>query len=140
MDLFFRVANATVLPVWLLLIIAPGSGLSRRVLKSPWVSAAPAFLYLALVVPRAPVILPIVVHPKLDAVATLLSTPFGATAAWTHFLAFDLLVARWIHLEALERRTSFWLLRVVLFCTLLAGPVGYSLWLGVRTMKGRAAS
>ena len=35
-----------------------------------------------------------VARPDLAAVAALLSTPAGATLAWAHFLAFDLMVGR----------------------------------------------
>ena len=48
----------------------------------------------------------------------------GATAAWAHFLAFDLFVGRWIYLDSRSRGTSDWVTGPILFLTLLPGPLG----------------
>ena len=90
MSRVFELANLTVLPFWALMIFAPRARLTGRVLASPWVVAAPIALYAWVVLPAFLQILPIVARPELNAVAGLLGQPAGATAAWAHFLAFDL--------------------------------------------------
>src|SRR5215475_9734399 len=132
MDTLFKISNLLVLPFWALMIAAPRWGWTRRIIRSPFVIAAPAGVYLALVVPRLSEIWPAVARPTLGGIAVLLGSHAGATIAWFHFLAFDLFVGRWIYLEAQQRRMSAWLVSPVLFLTLMIGPVGFLLYLVIR--------
>src|SRR5580704_10642099 len=128
----FRLSNLLVLPLWALIILAPRWRRTTRIMQSPLVSAAPAILYAALVVPRLGEIWPAVSRPTLTGVVALLASPAGATIAWVHFLAFDLFVGRWIYLDSQERRVSSWLMAPVLFLTLMLGPAGFQLYLVIR--------
>jgi hypothetical protein len=130
----FRLSNLLVLPFWALMILLPRWRWTTRILQSPLVSAAPAFLYAALVLPRLVEIWPAVTRPALSGIAVLLGSPAGATIAWVHFLAFDLLVGRWIYLDSRERRVSAWIMAPVLFLTLMLGPAGFLLYLVVRSV------
>ena len=132
MALLFRLNNLLVLPLWALMILAPRWRWTTRIIHSPLVSAAPAILYAALVLPRLGEIWPAVSRPTLNGVVALLGSPAGATIAWVHFLAFDLFVGRWIYLDSQERRVSGWLMAPVLFLTLMLGPAGFLLYLVVR--------
>jgi hypothetical protein len=129
MDLLFRLSNVLVLPVWALMIGLPRWRWTTRIVRSPFVSAAPAVLYAALVLTRLGEIWPAVSRPTLSGIATLLGSPAGATIAWVHFLAFDLFVGRWMYLDSQERRISAWLMAPVLFLTLMLGPVGFLFYL-----------
>ena len=133
MAFLFRVSNLLVLPLWALMILLPRWQWTARIIRSPFVSAAPALLYAVLVLPRLGTIWPAVSRPTLTGVATLLGSPAGATIAWVHFLAFDLFVGRWIYLDSQERRGSFWLMAPVLFLTLMLGPAGFLVYLIVRS-------
>src|SRR5262250_2469253 len=115
MDFLFRVSNLLVLPIWVLMILLPNCRWTARIIRSPMVSAAPAILYAALVLPRLGTIWPAVSRPTLPGVEALLASPAGATIAWAHFLAFDLFVGRWIYLDSQDRRISSWLMAPVLF-------------------------
>lgn len=105
-------------------------------MASPWVSAAPAALYAALVLPQLGAILPVVSGGSLTNVAALLGTEFGATVAWAHFLAFDLFVGRWAYLDSRERGINPFLMAPVLLFTFMLGPVGFLVYLGVRAVAG----
>lgn len=122
------------MPFWFLMIFLPGWTWTRRILNSPWVAAPAAALYIALVLPEVLEILPAVMNPELASIAATLGTPAGATIAWAHFLAFDLFVGRWVYLESRERGISAWLMAPVLFFVLMLGPLGFLLYLAVRTM------
>jgi hypothetical protein len=128
----FRLSNLLVLPLWALMILAPRWRWTARIMQSPLVSAAPAILYAAVVLPRLGEIWTAVSRPTLNGVVALLASPAGATIAWVHFLAFDLFVGRWIYLDGQERRASAWLMAPVLFLTLMLGPAGFLLYLVVR--------
>jgi hypothetical protein len=133
MSRVFELANLTVLPFWALMILAPRARLTGRVLASPWVVLAPSVLYAWVVVPAFMQILPIVARPELNAVARLLGQPAGATAAWAHFLAFDLWVGRFIVLDGRERGLPGPVLSVIALLTLLLGPLGLLSYLVLRS-------
>ena len=139
MGLLFRLSNVLVLPVWALMILLPRWRWTTRVIRSPLVSAAPAALYGALVLPRLGEIWPAVSRPTLSSVATLLGSPAGASIAWVHFLAFDLFVGRWIYLDSQERGVRAWLMAPILFLTLMLGPAGFLFYLIVRPLAAVAS-
>lgn len=124
-----------VAPLWFLMVFLPGWRWTERVLRSPWVAAPAALLYAALVAPRLGAVLSVVANPDLEGVSTLLSTPVGVTIAWVHFLAFDLFVGRWIHLDSRKRGLSPWLSGPLLLVTLLLGPLGFFLYLLVHQSR-----
>lgn len=130
----FTFSNLLVLPLWALMILLPRWQWTTRIIRSPFVSALPAALYAALVLPHLGEIWPIVSRPALSTVATLLGSPTGASIAWVHFLAFDLFAGRWIYLDSHERRINPWLIAPVLFLTLMLGPAGFLLYLVVRSI------
>src|SRR6266478_7390792 len=132
--LLFRLSNLLVLPFWALMILLPRWRWTACILRSPFVSAAPALLYAALVLPRLDTIWPAIARPTLNGVAALLGSPEGATIAWVHFLAFDLFVGRWIFLDSQERRLSPLLMAPVLFLTLMLGPFGFLIYLVLRAL------
>ena len=140
METFFPLANFLVMPFWLLMIFVPRWRLTERLLRSPLAAAPPALLYSVLMLPRLSEHVPTLLRPELHAVAGLLGSSAGATLGWTHFLAFDLFVGRWIYLDGRRRGVSAWLAGPVLFLTLLLGPLGFLLHLGLRRILGRADS
>lgn len=137
METLFTLANVLVMPFWLLMIFAPRWRVTGRLLRSPLVAAPPSLLYAALMLPRLAEHVPTLLRPELHAVAGLLGSPAGATLGWTHFLAFDLFVGRWVYLDGRRRGMSAWVAGPVLFLTLLLGPVGFLLHLGLRNILGR---
>jgi hypothetical protein len=134
MTLLFRLSNLLVLPFWVLMILLPEWRWTGRIMRSPFVSAAPALLYAALVLPRLGTIWPAIARPTLTGVAALLGSPEGATIAWVHFLAFDLFIGRWIFLDSQERRLSALLMAPVLFLSLMLGPLGFLIYLVIRAV------
>ena len=54
-------------------------------------------------------------------------------AGWTHYLCFDLFVARWIMNDAPD--AGYWL-TPILFLTLMFGPIGLLCYLAVRGPLG----
>ena len=66
MGLLFRLSNVLVLPFWALMILLPRWRWTARIMRSPFVSGAPAALYAALVLPRLGEIWPAVSRPTLS--------------------------------------------------------------------------
>ncbi len=139
-ETIFAVGNVVILPFWGLMILAPGWEWTRRIMRSPWVAAPPAGLYLLMF---GTLVLGVGGGEPLDfaafgsaaGVASLLGNPAGATAGWMHYLAFDLFVGRWAYLDSRERGLSPWLMGPILFAILMAGPVGFLVYLIVSRQK-----
>jgi len=122
-------------PFWAMMILAPRWRWTQRVIGSPFIILPAALLYVVLVVPALTEAFPALVSPTLDNVASLLGSAEGATVGWIHFLAFDLFVGRWAYLDAQKRKISKWLVGPALFFILMVGPLGFTLYLLVRTIK-----
>jgi len=132
METLFKLSSLAVLPFWALMIFLPRRRVTKRLMSSPLVCAAPAAVYASLVIPRFAEVWRAVSSPELSGIAALLSSPFGATVGWLHFLAFDLFVGRWIYLDGRERGVPAWVMAPALFLTLMFGPCGFLLYLIVR--------
>jgi hypothetical protein len=126
-QLSFKVVNVSTAPVWLAMIIAPRSALTRRLvaLAAPLFAllgaSYTAFLAVALADEDGP--------PnflEIEGVRDALQRPAGLLAGWTHYIAFDLFVGRWIYETALEEGRPA---RLSLLLTWWAGPLGLSLFL-----------
>lgn len=137
MSTIFSLLFLPVAPLWLAMMLAPRAKLTRRLLASPWCVVPVAVVYAALVLPELATILPPLLRPELPQIAALLGTERGATVAWAHFLVFDAFVARWIHSDALARGMSGLVLAPILFCVLMLGPLGLTVYLVVRPRELR---
>lgn len=132
-ETIFSLSSLLVMPFWLLLIFLPRWRVTERLLAGPWTAVPAALLYAGLVLPRFLTIFTAVSNPTLAGITTLLGDPSGATIAWVHFLAFDLFVARWVYLDGRSHNISAWFISPILLMVLLLGPVGFLLYLGVKT-------
>jgi hypothetical protein len=68
----------------------------------------------------------------------LFSVPGKLLGAWMHFLAFDLLVGRWLVDHALSGGRSRLPLVAALPATFLYGPLGVLLYAGAQAASSRA--
>jgi hypothetical protein len=128
----FQLVFLLAAPFWLLMIVAPGWSWTRRIVGSPLIVVPPLLVYAVLVLTHLNVVLPAVTRPTLAGVQALLGTPFGATAGWAHFIAFDLFVGRWIYLDSRQRGRHPLLMAPVLLVTILLAPLGLLGYLGIR--------
>ncbi len=136
-ETLFPLSSLLVMPFWLLLIFLPRWRVTERVMAGPWVVVPAALLYAVLVLPRLGEVFTAVSNPTLTGITALLGEPVGATIAWVHFLAFDLFVARWVYLDGRSRQISPWFVSPILFFVLMLGPVGFLLYLALRTAVAR---
>lgn len=137
-DFLFSVANAWILPAWLLLAVLPR-----------W-KGTPYIVVLAGVVPLAicysVLLLSSLGELNPDAFSTLdtLGDAFSSKQAlltgWVHYLAFDLFVGFVITYDSLRNRIHTVLRIVVLFFTLMAGPLGWILYFIIRSVKLKKVS
>ena len=67
----------------------------------------------------------------LDGLAELLGTRVGASAAWAHFVAGDIVVTRWMWKRCLERGAERWVSAVSVFFGVMLMPVGVAMHLAL---------
>ena len=130
----YTLINSSSAPFWLAMIIAPRARITERL-----VQAAPPFQVALGAVYDAYLASGVMQSGKMidfsdpDAVRKALGTPDFFLAGWTHYIAFDLFVGRWIWEDALARGKTA---RLPLLLTWLAGPAGLSLYLVRRRLFG----
>lgn len=124
----WTLVNLSSAPVWLAMILFPRSEVTR------WMADRLVPLYMSLgVVYTGALALGAVENPEppdfgsLEKVQELLQNPSSMLAAWTHYIAFDLFVGRWIWERSLEQGRPA---RLSLLLTWWAGPLGLTLFLG----------
>ena len=130
----FSIANTVALCGWLLLIVLPRKPWVIRVVSGVAIPVAFAALYTVL----------IAVHfpgaeggfSSLPDVALLFRNPWLLLAGWVHYLAFDLLIGSWEARDARERGINHLFVVPCLILTFLFGPMGWLLYLGVRSRTG----
>lgn len=140
MDLIFQLSSLLVMPFWVLMIFLPHWRVTQRVIVSPLIVLPAALLYVVLFATQAGTLIPALMNPGLAGITAILGSPAGATIGWVHFLAFDLFVGRWVYLDARRHGLSAWLSSPILVLVLMAGPLGFALYLGVRALANLIGS
>jgi hypothetical protein len=130
----YAVLNGSSAPIWLAMIVAPRSRLTR------WLVDRATLLFVGLGVTYDVLLASGIARSgemidfgDPDAVRGALTDPSFFLAGWTHYIAFDLFVGRWIWEDSLARRRRA---RLALLLTWLAGPAGLSLYLVQRRRAG----
>jgi hypothetical protein len=139
-DLLFQIANALVLPQWLLMLFAPRWTVTDWLRRSLLIPVALGVLYAFLLgfgtlQPGGG--LDFGAFGSLDGIKKL----FGSgsepllLAGWIHYLAFDLLAGSYVLRDAHKKRIGHaWIVLPLVFCFML-GPVGLVLYWLVRVVR-----
>ena len=134
LETLFTIANASVMPAWLLLAVAPRWNLTRRVVHSLLYPALLGSLYAVYAVtsllgsaaPEG------ASFGTLPGVMAFFAVPQLAFIGWVHYLVFDLFVGAWEARDAQRHEIPHALLVPCLFFTLMLGPIGLLLHLTIR--------
>ncbi len=71
----------------------------------------------------------------LTGLTKLFAKESAVMIGWLHYLAFDLLVGIWEVRDAQKKGIQHWLLIPCLFFTLMAGPIGFTMYYILRFVK-----
>jgi hypothetical protein len=131
----YLVINSSTAPVWLAMIVAPRSRLTALLARRATAALLPALgaTYTGLLAAGMAGGVRFDVSDP-ESVLRTLSHPPMFLAGWTHYLAFDLFVGRWIWETGLREGTGT---RLPLLLTWLAGPAGLGLFLARRAASRR---
>ncbi len=128
----FDLTFLLIAPFWLLMIFAPKWRWTERIAESYLIVLPPVAIYIVLMIPVLPELIPLVTSPELGPLAEFMATETGAALVWAHMIAWDLFVGRWMYLEGRRLNVSPFVMAPVLVITILLAPVGLPLFLIVR--------
>ena len=134
-ETIFSITSTTAMIGWLLLAITPRWRVTRWLVLSgliPILLSAAYAVLIALFFGAS--------EGGFDSLANvmkLFTNEWAVLAGWIHYLAFDLFVGTWEVKDAQERGISHWLVVPCLFFTLMLGPIGYLIYLGIRALAGK---
>ncbi|MCB9780239.1 MAG: DUF4281 domain-containing protein [Alphaproteobacteria bacterium] len=134
-ELLYTLANGLAVVAWLPLFIAPRAALTERYAGTPLVPLGFALVYAALV----GLMFAGDGGGGMDSLASLrrgFSSDPVLLLAWVHYLCFDLMIGFWELRDSRRLGIHPWLLRPCLFLTLMLGPLGLLLYMGVRVGSG----
>lgn len=128
----FDLTFLLIAPFWALMILAPKWSWTQKIAESHLIVLPPVTIYVVLMIPVLPELLPLVTRPELAKLAEFMSTDTGAALVWAHMIAWDLFVGRWMYLEGRRLDVHPLVMAPVLMITILLAPVGLPLFLIVR--------
>ena len=122
LSLAFNLVIFYVSVFWILIIVLPGWGVTKKVMSSyiPFVPVCIAYIYYLLTA-TDPASLTGAFNPQLSTYAELFSKEGGALVVSIHFLVMDLFVGRWIYWQGQEKKI---LTTHSLILCLFFGPAG----------------
>jgi hypothetical protein len=139
----FALANYSVMPAWLLLVLAPRWQWTRQLVHSALYPALLGLAYTAgflLVGPGSSGADETASLTSLAGISAAFANPRTLLVGWVHYLVFDLFTGAWEARDAQRRGVPHWLLVPCLFLTFMAGPMGLLLYLAIRLARTRSAS
>ena len=125
-DAFFQATNTLALAAWIALVLAPARRDVSAVLCGIVVPAMLAAAYLGVIGWKLATLGP----PATDVTTIaglreVFTDDWVFAAAWTHYLAFDMVVGGWIARDAVRLGLPWPLRTTALVLTFLAGPIGF---------------
>jgi hypothetical protein len=138
LETWFIGAHAVAFVGWASLFASPWIGRRRAVLAARWVLVPLCLLYLLFFLTHLKAI-PTGAGYTLAAVALAFDKPVLLLAGWIHYLVLDLLTGSWEAEHSQASGVSSAVLLLCLFATMMIGPLGLLLYLGVAALrrKGR---
>ncbi|MEM8809359.1 MAG: ABA4-like family protein [Cyanobacteria bacterium P01_G01_bin.38] len=121
-EYIFNFGNLFVLPFWVLMVLVPNWGVTRRVMASyiPFMVLAALYVY-CFIASLDPDSIEAFANPTLSVLAGLFADERVTATGWVHFLVMDLFVGRYIYLKGQE--TGMFTRHSLALC-LFAGPMG----------------
>ena len=132
-DISFFLSTMWVGPFWFFMLVYPQSERTEMLMKGPWFFVGPIAIWFAITVANPSGLVELfqdMANPEnsLGALAILMSTPVGASAAWAHMVAGDIFVTRWIWRKCLETNSPILIVRLSIFFGVMLMPVGLGIF------------
>jgi|TARA_B110000908_G_scaffold139714_1_gene166514 hypothetical protein len=130
----FSIASMITMPMWILMIFLSKWKITRFLIDFKIIPLALAFIY-AIYIFQAIEIGAMMDFGGLKSVMALFTEENAVLAGWVHYLAFDLLIGMWMLDQNKELRINQVLMAPCLFLTFMLGPIGFLLFIIIKTVK-----
>jgi len=136
LETWFIGAHAVAFVGWVALFISPWIGRHRAVRAARWAVVPLCLLYLLFLLTHLKAI-PTDAGYTLEAVARFFDKPVLLLVGWIHYLVLDLFVGSWEAEHSERAGIPHAILLLCLFATMMIGPLGLLLYLGVAAVRRR---
>jgi hypothetical protein len=138
----FRLANLAVLPGWALMLFAPRSRLTRRLINDDALFIGLGGVYAAMLggaLAENPAGGAALMNPTLESIGNMFKHggPKATFAGWVHYLVFDFFVGRSILQDSQARGVPHALIVPALLLTLMSGPIGLAYYRILLRLRGK---
>ncbi|WP_394748996.1 ABA4-like family protein [Spongiimicrobium salis] len=134
----FSMANMTAIPMWVLMILLPKWKVTRFLITYKIIPLLLSLCY-AFYIFQAIQIGGWMDFGSLSSVMALFTEENAVLAGWVHYLAFDLLLGMWMLDQNKHLGIHQLLMAPCLFATFMFGPIGFLLFMILRTLKQQKA-
>lgn len=118
----FMILSFTPGPFWLILFFLPMNKKAMQAFDIYLILLSSIFA--TLTIPIIPELLPILASPKLLIMQQFLTSERGTVGTWNHMILGDLWIGRWIALDSVRNKVSWFIRFPILILILFFGPVG----------------
>lgn len=132
----FSFANFIVMPMWLLMIFLPKWKLTRYLIDFKVIPIVLSAIYIFYII-QSMMDNGLMDFGSLASVKELFTKENAVLAGWIHYLAFDLLVGMWMVTKNKELGIHKALMAPCLFFTFMFGPLGFLLFMTLKTIKNK---
>lgn len=137
MNLFticFVLSTIWVGPFWFLMLIKPYNGKTKNLMSKSLFFIGPIFIWFFVMSlnPKGLIeFFSMGSHPGgfIKGIVKGLSTDAGVTAMWSHMVAGDIFVTRWIWRNCMKYNVNVWALRLSVFFGVILMPIGVIIYL-----------
>ncbi|MEM6686822.1 MAG: ABA4-like family protein, partial [Bacteroidota bacterium] len=135
----FQIVGALALPMWILLIFLPKWKVTRFCIDYKIIPIILGIIY-AIYIIDALIAGGMMDFGSLQSVMQLFTVENAVLAGWIHYLAFDLLVGMWIVNQNKTLKIHQILIAPCLLGTFLFGPVGFLIFMILKSVKLKNAT
>lgn len=136
LDTWWIAVHAVASVGWIALFAYPWIGRRRAVLTARWTTVPLCLLYLLFLLTHLKAI-PTDSGYTLEAISQFFDKPVLLLVGWIHYLVLDLFVGSWETEHGEKAGVPYAILLTCLFWTLMIGPLGLLLYLGVAAWRSR---
>lgn len=132
----FSLVNMTAMSMWILMIFFPRWKVTRYLIDFKLIPIALSLVY-AIYIIQSLLSSGLMDFGSLSSVMELFTDENIALGGWVHYLVFDLLIGMWILNQNKELGVHQVLIAPCLFLTFMFGPIGFLLFLTIKTIKNK---
>ncbi len=128
-DISFFLSTMWVGPFWFAMLVYPEHEITERMMRGPWFFLGPIAIWFVVSASDSQALVGLArdsLNPSntMSSLAALLGTRAGAAAAWSHMVAGDIFVTRWLWKRCIENESERWVTATTVFFGVLLMPVG----------------